>query len=425
MYSARPWFPAQIVSQGGYVGHEAPGGELGEFCVFHTNAGGWNLMTSDGLLVASVFRDMRDPQAKPWSMSEHQRGLMLTDMSLAQEHFQGYFCRSQADGKYYAVAGHNHASVVEIVGLDQAKRYRGTIEVGGQDILNAQQWDEEQEKASVYLRAPVVDCYRLEKAPQLDGRLDDWAAPSATIGDHIRFYLGFDDSQLYLAYQVAEMGPFKNSGEQWDRLFKTGACVDLHLGVDPEAPAERVGPVPGDLRLLLAMPEAKPAAVLYRPVLAAGSKGKPWRVVSPVGEAAFDDVHQLTGVRLAHQPSAAGFANGFTVEAAIPLSELGLTPADGLRLKLDWGVLRSGPDGHEVLQRICWANQATSITADAPSEARLHPELWGFVRFHDASRPSTEDRLQSDELTSKPAGKDKAVKADVDDILDSLDVKKK
>ena len=122
LYSAKPWFPSQIVAQGGYVGHEVPGGQLGEFCVFHTNAGGWNVMTGDGLLVASVFRDMRDPQAKPWSMSEHQRGMMLTDISLAQEHFQGYFCRSQADGKYYAVAGHNHASVVEIQGLDQARR---------------------------------------------------------------------------------------------------------------------------------------------------------------------------------------------------------------------------------------------------------------------------------------------------------------
>ena len=60
-----------------------------------------------------------------------------------------------------------------------------------------------------------------------------------------------------------------------------------------------------------------------------------------------------------------------------------------------------------------------------PSEARLHPELWGFVRFHDGRRPSTEDRFEADEVAGKPTGKDKAVKADVDDILDSLDEKKK
>ncbi len=424
LYSAKPWFPAQVVSQGGYVGHEAPGGELGEFCVFHTNAGGWNVMTSDGLLVASVFRDMRDPQAKPWSMSEHERGLMLTDISLAQEHFQGYFCRSVADGKYYAVAGHNHASVVEIVGLELAKRYHGTLKVSGQDVERSQQWDEQQEKANVYNRAQVVDCFRLEKAPQLDGRLDDWQAPSATIGENIRFYLGYDDTHLFVAYSAADVGPFKNSGEQWDRLFKTGACADLQLGVDPDAAPDRVGPAAGDLRVLMAYQGAKPTAVLYRPVIAGKAKGKPWRVVSPVGEAAFDDVRELPGVRMAQRPSAVGGA-GYTVEAAIPLADIGLKPVDGLRLKLDWGVLRTGPDGHEVLQRICWANRATSITADAPSEARLHPELWGFVRFHDSRRPSTEDRFEAADVTGKPAGKDKALTGDVDDILDSLDEKKK
>jgi hypothetical protein len=421
LYSAKPWFPAQIVSQGGYVGHEAPGGELGEFCVFHTNAGGWNLMTSDGLLVASVFRDMRDPAAKPWSMSEHDRGLLLKDISLAQEHFQGYFCRSLKDGKYYAVAGHNHASVVEIVGLEQAKRYSGTVKVSGQDIERSQQWDEQQEKANVYSRAPVVDCFRLEKAPQLDGKLDDWPGPSATIGENIRFFIGFDDTRLYVAYGTTDIGPFKNSGEQWDRLFKTGACADLQIGVDPEAAADRVGPVAGDLRVLLAYQGAKPAAVVYRPVIGGKAKGKPWRVVSPVNEATFDDVHEMTGVRMAQQ----AFGNGYNVEAAIPLAEIGLKPIDGLRLKLDWGVLRTGPDGHEVLQRILWANRATSITADAPSEARLHPELWGFIRFYDSRRPSTEDRFETSEVTGKPAGKDKALKGDVDDILDSLDEKKK
>ena len=279
-------------------------------------------------------------------------------------------------------------------------------------------------KSPTSISAPVADCYRLEKPPQLDGRLEDWPAPSATIGDNIRLYLGFDDTQLFVAWQAADIGPFQNSGEQWDRLFKTGACADLQLGVDPTAPADRVGPVAGDLRLLLAYQGGKPTAVVYRPVLA-GGQGKPWRVVSPVGEAAFDDVRPLAGVRMAHLPSAAGFATGYTVEAAIPLAELGLKPADGLRLKMDWGVLRTGPDGHEVLQRICWANRATSITADAPSEARLHPELWGFVRFHDGRRPSTEDRFEADEVAGKPTGKDKAVKADVDDILDSLDEKKK
>ena len=38
-------------------------------------------------------------------------------------------------------------------------------------------------------------------------------------------------------------------------------------------------------------------------------------------------------------------------------------------------------DGHEVLQRVYWANKATAIVSDVAAEADLHPDLWGFVRF--------------------------------------------
>ena len=44
----------------------------------------------------------------------------------------------------------------------------------------------------------------------------------------------------------------------------------------------------------------------------------------------------------------------------------------------------SGPDGTEVLRRVYWANRATQIVSDAPSEARLHPHLWGHVVFGQA-----------------------------------------
>ncbi len=105
---------------------------------------------------------------------------------------------------------------------------------------------------------------------------------------------------------------------------------------------------------------------------------KAWQVVSPVHSATFDRVTKLDSVRLAVDDT----ADSYTLEASIPLAALGLKITPGLRLKLDWGILVSGPDGTEVLRREYWANKATQITADAPSEAELHPELWGHVRFH-------------------------------------------
>lgn len=48
-------------------------------------------------------------------------------------------------------------------------------------------------------------------------------------------------------------------------------------------------------------------------------------------------------------------------------------------LRGDFGVLR-GRDG-VTIQRKCWSNQATGITADVPSEAALLPGLSGELRF--------------------------------------------
>ena len=77
--------------------------------------------------------------------------------------------------------------------------------------------------------------------------------------------------------------------------------------------------------------------------------------------------------------------------------------------KLDWGILVSGSDGTEVLRREYWSNKATHITADAPSEAELHPELWGHIRFH------AEPAATHLDPTAKK-GKDKGV----DEVLNDL-----
>ena len=66
-------------------------------------------------------------------------------------------------------------------------------------------------------------------------------------------------------------------------------------------------------------------------------------------------------------------------EAAIPLSLIGLTPKPGMQVKGDLGVLR-GTIG-KTTQRVYWANKATAITADVPSEAQLLPKLWGTIIF--------------------------------------------
>jgi len=60
---------------------------------------------------------------------------------------------------------------------------------------------------------------------------------------------------------------------------------------------------------------------------------------------------------------------------------LGLAPAVGLRLRADFGILRGDELGQETRERLYWANQATGIVSDVPSEIMLTPGLWGEVRF--------------------------------------------
>ena len=63
----------------------------------------------------------------------------------------------------------------------------------------------------------------------------------------------------------------------------------------------------------------------------------------------------------------------------VPLSVLGLNPHSGMRIKGDIGILRG--NGQETSARVYWANKATGIVSDVPSEAELTPSLWGTWEF--------------------------------------------
>jgi hypothetical protein len=331
-------------------------------------------------------------------MREHERGLRLDDISPGQEHFQGYFCRTFEDNRYYVVAGHNHASVVEVLGIDKFRRLGGVLTVTPEDLRRAQEWDRDIEKKKGYERALVADCFRIKEPIRIDGDMGDWTSVAAEIEDRAKFRMAYDETNLYLGYEVRDMGPLKNSGNQWDKLFKTGASVDFQIGADPEAPPDRRAPVKGDLRLLMTVMGSQPTACLYRPVVPGTPEDKRWHVVSPVLHVTFDEVTRAEGIRMAMRPG----DRGYVVEASVPLATLGLRPQPGLRLKMDWGILVTGPEGNEVLRRVYWANHSTHILADAPSEAMLHPSLWGTVRFHGTEKSALEQLRESAELGTGP-----------------------
>lgn len=413
--SAGPYTPEQVVAEFSWVSHTvANAGDLGEFTFIHTNTGIWNLWTADGLLAGSIFSDLRLPGVRAWNMPEHERGMSLDNLTPGQEHFSGYFCKT-SDNHYYAIAGHNHISLVEVLGMDNFKRYSGKIDVTSAEIARTDAWAQTRQRHKVYQRTPVLDCYHIETPMPTNGDLRKWDTVAAELGkkDRARIEHGavlrmaYDAQYLYLCYEVDGLGPMKNTGEQWDRLFKTGAAVDLQIGTDPAAPRDRKAPVAGDKRLLLTFVNNKPMAILYDAVVPGTPSAAAWKAVSPVGQVSFDRVVQLSTVRMVYS----GSDDRYVLEAAVPLDVLGLKPVDDMRLKLDWGLLSADPNGNSVMQRIYWSNGATGIIADVPSEAQLHPDLWGYVLFHDRSRhPAVPTHLLGSKEGDNPSSKKPNVK---------------
>jgi hypothetical protein len=315
-------------------------------------------------------------------------------------------------------------SVVEVLGIDQFQRLEGSLAVTPDAVRQAQEWQRTHARRLARRDVKVIDCAPAARPINIDANLDDWHGIAQTplysedyatihgIPHNTTFRMTFDKTTLYLAYETQNMGPFTNSGNQWDRLFKTGAAVDIQLGTDPKADPARTRPAAGDLRLLIApmaasKGRAKPAAVLYRPVAPDAPEAESWEVVSPVWRFTFDSVKKLPDVRAAWS----GGASRYVVEIAVPLASIGLRIEPGTRLKLDWGVLATDADGTVVLGRNYWANKATSILSDAPSEAALHPDLWGYVRFRAQSRDAAGIADPDDLLRSKRGPDD-------DDLID-------
>ena len=110
--------------------------------------------------------------------------------------------------------------------------------------------------------------------------------------------------------------------------------------------------------------------MLYRAVVPGTTTpvpfSSPWRTIT------LDKVEDVSS-----QVKLVGVGGNY--EFSVPLGVLGLKPSPGQRIKGDIGILR-GSDFH-TSQRVYWANKATGITADVPSEAELTPKLWGWWKF--------------------------------------------
>ncbi|MBP5234127.1 MAG: hypothetical protein J6333_12070, partial [Planctomycetes bacterium] len=382
-----PTFPGELLGttrlMGGFFSPK--GSQVAPLWAVNGNMGNSYVFTRDGLFVATLFRDMR--LASAWNMQKETRGEDFSDLTEQGENFWPTIMATPT-GQTYMVT---HCAIVRVDGLETLRPLPPRpLVITAADLRKAQEYRlklEEQrrkEKGNDTLTASILP----DGGIQIDGKFDDWknvaqveidqrgtAAyfDSAAQAYNVTGKMAVDGKNLYACWDSNDRDLLRNSGEMPVALFKTGGCLDVMIATNPAADPNRRAPVAGDTRLLVTKVKDQVKAYIYRQVVPGTPADKkvpfssPWRTIN------FDEARDVSGeVRLADDGQG-------RFEVAVPLKVLGLAPKEGVRFKGDMGILRG--NGSTTTARIYWANKATMITEDVPSEAELLPGFWGNVVF--------------------------------------------
>lgn len=344
-------------------------GEAGDLVAISGEKGTIYLLTMDGLFLQTLGGDERN--APLWRMPEWRRGMLVDGVSFSAEHFHTTITQLQ-EGPIYVVAGHEHSSLLKVEGLESVHRREfAALDVSADALRGLPETRVERARKQTRDR---LDVAIVDRAPAVDGRLDDWPEGTAwaPIGDRARGAVLVAGDRLYAAFRTGDPAALDNAGGGFRHLFKTGGALDLMIGADPHADPGRRSPARGDLRLLVTRANGKAVAVLSQAVAPDAPEGEHMLYESPVGRVAFDRVAVVSGsVSLARHDG--------DFELSVPLSVLGLRPAPGREILGDLGLLLG--DGAQTTRRLYWNNLDTGLVSDLPTEARLRPENWGVWTF--------------------------------------------
>jgi len=376
------------------IGHFTVGKE--EYFVTSSDQGDWFVFTGDGMLTGCIFGGPSGYGLRQWTMPEWEPGKVdLTDLRIGQEHYQGCVTTTN-DGKVYAVAGHNHNSIVHVDGLEQLQRLNGEVTVGKDDIAKCEGWVLQKAATERSKQEPkVAKMPYLAHAPVINGSLDDWPDDlffnihdfwqhSLTAHEfiiHSQAALAYDADNLYIAAWMLGDTPLKNSAQDPVLLFKNGFALDVLLGLDPKADPTRTSPAPGDMRILISQLKNDPIAMLYKHNAPGTPPEKRKHFQSPVGEIFIDNVEQITDADIAFKQEAdSKGTTKWCIEAAIPWKALGVkAPPLGTHLRGDVGLLQSDQNGMRTINRLYWSGKSQTVVSDIPSEARIVPSVWGDI----------------------------------------------
>lgn len=362
----------------GIVGNAKLPKPLGGLWAVNGNCGEWYMFTEDGFFLTQLF------QGDPFKMKFPEQAvpgaiLDACPPGLGGEDFGGSM-RQGKDGELYIQAGKTALWNVHVVGLDKVKALPGgKIAISKKDLLNAAKFREQQLQAVAGSQE-----YTASKATiKFTGNLNADFKPARPIkfakqaDARVRVAAAWDDTNLYLGWEVMDTTPWVNGADAPEYLYARGDTVDFQLGTDKNADAKRKEAVKGDFRLSIGNLAGKPTAVIYRKV---SDEKKPKVFSSGVVKAEkMDYVNVLKAAKISVKKDEV--RKRYVVEAAIPLAALGLKITNDLVLRGDFGATHGDKTGLDTALRTHWNNQQTGLVNDEVFELRMEPQNWGNIRF--------------------------------------------
>ena len=351
---------------------------IGNLWVVPTNKGEWHVLTEKGFYLTRLFEG--DPMKNAWpEQAVPGANLDTCPPGAGEEAFGGSICQGK-DGKLSVQGGHISFWNAEVVGLDTIRPLPGgKVPFSDADVRTAQALRERYLQEAEKTNRLVVR----RATPTLTGDLNKDFADSSSVkyqkGDSTacRTVMAYDQNNLYVGWEVNDPTPWQNGADVPEFMYTRGDTVDLQLGVDPQAPKDRKEAVLGDLRVSIGSFQGRPTAVVYRKV----AKDKQPKVFSSgvVKGYQMESVVVLKEAKV--EVKADPVAKRYVVEAALPLSALGLNPTGGLVLRGDVGVTHSDNAGGRTVLRTYWSNQNTGLVSDAVFELQMTPSAWGEIEF--------------------------------------------
>jgi hypothetical protein len=351
--------------------------------------------TDDGLFLGRLYHD--DPSGNIFDAN----GIFV---ELTGSYVYGI------NGKTYILTGDQGVSVHQIVEPALTPMDGGTLTLTAEQSAQVKSWDPDGPppgKKPTYVARSIFDFDRNvmknTRTITVDGKLDssEWdGVPKMDLnldGKKVgTVQVTFDNTNLYLAYEVTDPNGLKNDGHELPYApFVSGSYVDFDL-----APfwseSGRPAPADGDVRVLMArVTGAQPSDyqmgfwALKKNLFWFTPKPKqlnPQDVVSPAQSRHFDDVSPVSGLKFAYQVT----GTGYTLEVSVPCASLGMNPSRMPIEGFDASVAFSDAAGQVRQRATHWAGESETTVVDRPGSAELKPQTWGTLEFDRTPLPPVE-----------------------------------